>query len=216
MEMQDTPWDSGGISMESITTGARSMPSIRGMEKPHTSASTMAVFLPRLARLTARLVVTDDLPTPPLPEATSRTRVLDPASAKGMVRPSAWPWAAWLPAVALGSPTISSRTRARSSSLITSKVTSTDCTSSRAWTASPTRRWISFFSGQPGTVRATSTRTDAPLICTERTMPRSTMLRCSSGSSTGRSASMIWDSVGTVDLPGGAGERHRDFPYRRR
>src|SRR5690606_41017410 len=68
--------------------------------------STMAVFLPRLARLTARFVVTEDLPTPPLPEATSSTRVLEPGSAKGMVRPSAWPWAAWLPAVALGSPTI--------------------------------------------------------------------------------------------------------------
>ncbi len=144
-----------------MTTGGRSMPSMRGIEKPQTSASTTAVFLPRLARLTARLVVTDDLPTPPLPEATSSTRVFEDGSANGMARPSAWPWAAWLPAVAPGSPTICWRTAARSSSVITSKVTRTESTSSRAWTASPTRRSISFFSGQPGTVRATSTWTDA-------------------------------------------------------
>jgi hypothetical protein len=37
-----------------------------------------------------RLVVTDDLPTPPLPEAMSSTRVRDDGSAKGIARPSAW------------------------------------------------------------------------------------------------------------------------------
>ena len=77
---------------------------MRGIEKPHTSASTTATSLPRRARATARLVVTEDLPTPPLPEATSSTRVGLPGSAKGIARPSAWPWACWLPAVAAGSP----------------------------------------------------------------------------------------------------------------
>ena len=112
-----------------------------------------------------------------------------------------------LPAVADGLPTMSSRTRARSSSVMTSKATSTSSTPSRATTASPTRRWISLRSGQPGTVRAISTRTLAPCTCTPRTMPRSTMLRWSSGSSTGRRASMIWDSVGTADLPTVAEQR---------
>ncbi len=59
------------------------------MENPHTSASTMATRLPRWASAIAMLVVTDDLPTPPLPEAISRTLVLEPGSAKGMARPSA-------------------------------------------------------------------------------------------------------------------------------
>ena len=58
-----------------MTTGGCSTPSIRGIEKPHTSASITATTLPRWASATARLVVTDDLPTPPLPEAMSSTRV---------------------------------------------------------------------------------------------------------------------------------------------
>ena len=44
------------------------MPSMRGIEKPHTSASTAATRCPRSASATERLVVTDDLPTPPLPD----------------------------------------------------------------------------------------------------------------------------------------------------
>ena len=48
---------------------------MRGIEKPHTSASITATSLPRWASATERLVVTDDLPTPPLPDAMSSTRV---------------------------------------------------------------------------------------------------------------------------------------------
>ena len=48
------------------------MPSMRGIEKPQTSASTTATLWPRWASATARFVVTDDLPTPPLPDAISR------------------------------------------------------------------------------------------------------------------------------------------------
>ena len=81
-------WDAEA-SISSITTGGRSTPSIRGMEKPHTSASTTATFLPRAASATARLVVTELLPTPPLPEAINRQRVFEAGSANGIERPSA-------------------------------------------------------------------------------------------------------------------------------
>ena len=49
--------------------------------------------------------------------------------------------------------------------------------------ASVTRRWISAFSGQPAMVRRMVTA-HAPAVprATSPTMPRSTMLRCSSGS----------------------------------
>ena len=42
IETSFTPWAAGGTIRVSITTGGRSMPSIRGIEKPHTSASTAA------------------------------------------------------------------------------------------------------------------------------------------------------------------------------
>ncbi len=45
------------------------------MEKPQTSASITPTVLPSRARATARLAVTVDLPTPPLPEDTAMTRV---------------------------------------------------------------------------------------------------------------------------------------------
>ena len=145
--------------------------------------------------------MTDDLPTPPLPEETSSTRVGQSGSAKRMARPSAWPWAAWLPAVEAGSPWISSRTAARSSSVITVKSMSARSMPSRASAASVTRLVISARSGHPATVSATCTATVPPSMATPLTMPRSTMLRCSSGSSTGRSASMTSASVtGNVDL----------------
>ena len=75
IEISVTPLASGGTMTSSITVGGRSMPSMRGIEKPHTSASTAATLWPRCASATARLVVTDDLPTPPLPDAIARTRV---------------------------------------------------------------------------------------------------------------------------------------------
>ncbi len=72
--------------------------------------------------------MTEDLPTPPLPDAISSTRVVLSGSANGMARPSAWPWAAWLPAVADGSPCSFSRSVARCSSVITPKDRSTSLT----------------------------------------------------------------------------------------
>ena len=46
-----------------------------GIEKPCTSASTMPTRSPRAASATARFAVTVDLPTPPLPLVTAKTRV---------------------------------------------------------------------------------------------------------------------------------------------
>ena len=50
------------------------------------SASTTPTRRPCWARDAARLAVTDDLPTPPLPDATAYTRVSEPARAKGTSR----------------------------------------------------------------------------------------------------------------------------------
>ena len=117
---------------------------------------------PRWASATARLVVTDDLPTPPLPEAMSSTRVLLPGSAKGIARPSAWPWACWLPAVAAGSPW---SLLAQRGPLVVGHHGEVEVDARRrrrAPTTAPlTRLVISLRSGQPATVRATVTSTAA-------------------------------------------------------
>ena len=181
--------------MSSITTGARSTPSILGIENPQTSASTTAVERPCAARAMARLAVTDDLPTPPLPEAISSVRVALPGSANGMARPSAWPWAGAEPAVAAGLPCSFVRSSALSASLITVKSRVTAATPSSSSSASVTRRWISLRSGQPATVSAMRTSAWPPSMVEPLYMPRSTMLRCSSGSSTGRRASITSASV---------------------
>ncbi|SIM59924.1 Uncharacterised protein [Mycobacteroides abscessus subsp. abscessus] len=61
----------GGRIMSSSLVGAWVIPSSPGTEKPCTSASTMPTERPWEARAAARLTVTVDLPTPPLPEATA-------------------------------------------------------------------------------------------------------------------------------------------------
>ena len=50
------------------------------------SASTTPTFSPSAAIAAARFTVTEDLPTPPLPEATAYTRVSEPGLAKGTSR----------------------------------------------------------------------------------------------------------------------------------
>ena len=148
----------------------------------------------------ARLAVTEDLPTPPLPEAISSVRVALPGCAKGMARPSAWPWAGADPAVAAGLPCSLARSSARSASFITVKSRVTAATPSRASSASLTLFWISLRSGHPATVSAIFTSAWPPSKRTPRYMPRSTMLRCSSGSSTGRRASITSASVTATGL----------------
>ena len=53
---------------------------MRGTLKPQMSASSTPTVRPRAASAAARLTVTDDLPTPPLPLATASTRVVDGTS----------------------------------------------------------------------------------------------------------------------------------------
>ena len=73
-----------------------------------------------------------------------------------MARPSAWPWAGWVPAVAAGSPCSCSRRAARSSSVITVKSSATRVDAGERRRRAPvTRLLISLRSGQPATVRAT-------------------------------------------------------------
>ena len=50
------------------------------------SASTTPTFRPCLAIAMARLTVTDDLPTPPLPLAIAKTLVSEPGCANGISR----------------------------------------------------------------------------------------------------------------------------------
>ena len=69
------------------------MPNSFGAEGPNRSASSSPTFKPSLARPTARLQATVDLPTPPLPEATA-TMCLTPGS--GVVeRVRGWGGAPW-------------------------------------------------------------------------------------------------------------------------
>ena len=74
--------------------------------------------------------MTDDLPTPPLPDEISKHRVRDSGSANGIALPSACPCAGCDPAVAAASPWSRSRSSARSSSVMTVKSRDTDETPS--------------------------------------------------------------------------------------
>ena len=76
------------------------------------SASTTPTDSPRAASAAARLTVTDDLPTPPLPDATQYTRVSEPGWANGITGSAA-------------SPRRLRRKAVRCSSLITSSSTRT-------------------------------------------------------------------------------------------
>src|ERR671916_3065082 len=105
------------------------------------SASTTPTDRPFFASAAARFTVTDDLPTPPLPEATAYTRVSEPGWANGMTGSGAS-----VPRTVL-------RSSARCSSFITSSPTWTDVTPGTADTAWVTRLVIVSRIGQPETVR---------------------------------------------------------------
>src|SRR6478735_4157392 len=57
-------------------TTRRSQPMIRSRLRRPMSKSMTAVFLPRMARPLAKLALVVVLPTPPLPEVTTTTRVM--------------------------------------------------------------------------------------------------------------------------------------------
>ncbi len=77
-----TARSSGTIFLSRASTSP-CMPSRRGTENPQMSASSTPTVRPRRARATARLTVTELLPTPPLPEATAMTRVVSGTAVAG-------------------------------------------------------------------------------------------------------------------------------------
>jgi len=178
----------GTIFLSRASTSPR-MPSSRGTENPQMSASSTPTVSPRRARATARLTVTELLPTPPLPEATAITRAVSGTSVTGA----------------------SSRARSRARAMtacfcaasITPVVTVTCSTPSSAPTWVSTSRWIWVRNGQPAMVSATSTATRPPSTRTEVTMPRSTMSAPNSGSITLRRADRTAASVGATPVVSG-------------
>ena len=136
------------------------------------SASRMPTVRPCFASASAKFTVTDDLPTPPLPEATAITLVRFPGCANGICF-------AGLP------PRSMVRMASRCSSFITPSSTAISRTPSTARRAVVTRVVISERIGQPETVRSTRTATSPPSVTwMSSTMPRSVMGRRISGSST--------------------------------
>src|ERR1700729_373583 len=151
------------------------------------SASSRPTFLPAAAMATARFTVTDDLPTPPLPLATAYTLVSESGWANGMTR-CGWP------------PRSVACSSLRCCSLITSSSTRTRRTPSSLLTAAVTSRVMVSRSGQPATVRKTSTRTvPSRPTSTFLTMPRSVIGRWISGSLTPASAWVTCSIVGGDD-----------------
>src|SRR5918993_2143592 len=150
------------------------------------SASTTPTERPRVASATARLTVTEDLPTPPLPEATAYTRVSDPGLANG-ISLAGWP-----------GPRSCSCSACRCCALITSRSTRTAVTPGSGDTAAVTSRVIVSFIGQPATVRKMPTVT-APsgATSTPLTMPSSVTGRRISGSRTPASAAVTCSGVTT-------------------
>src|SRR5829696_3246852 len=154
------------------------------------SASTIPTDSPRAARDAARFTVTDDLPTPPLPEATAYTLVNEPGSANGM-RGSA------------ASPRSWRRSAVRCSSLITSSCTRTSLTPSTPRTAAVTSLVIRSRIGQPATVSQTATDTTPPSPTeTSLTMPSSVIGRRISGSCTPARAACTASGVGEIVVVG--------------
>ena len=163
----------------SITTGrVRRCRACAGSRSPTRRRRRRRRACPAGRARPTRLVVTDDLPTPPLPDAISEHAGALTGRRTGSARPSAWP--AWLGPRRVRrdrSPWSCWRSAARSSSVMTREVDVDPARRRRApTTASVTRLVISFRSGQPATVRATATRPRRRRRrATPRTMPRSTM-----------------------------------------
>src|SRR3954469_16533193 len=139
------------------------------------SASTTPTDRPRAASAAARFTVTDDLPTPPLPDATQYTPVSEPGWANGITASAA-------------PPRRPLRISARCSSLMTSSSTRTAVTPGTRETASVTRLVIVSRIGQPATVRNTPISATPSTTTTLLTIPSSVIGRWISGSSTVASA----------------------------
>src|SRR5215831_11657368 len=173
------------------------------------SASRTPTFCPAAERAAARFTVTEDLPTPPLPLATANTRVSDEGSANGTTFSGRPPRSR--PCSSL-----------RCSSVMTSSRTATPVTPGTADTAAVTSLVMVSRSGQPATVRYTSTPTlPSGATSTPFTMPSSVMGRRISGSLTLASAAVTCSTVGGEETADGeampqsyAGRPPRWFPGR--
>ena len=149
------------------------------------SASSTPIFRPRFASAAARLTVTEDLPTPPLPDATQITLVVG-ASAVPPARSLAFQRA--LPIASV-----------RCCWVISVQVMATAMTPAMAATRVLTSFWIWARSGQPAVVSATVTVTlPSGATTAPRAIPRSTMSLPNSGSMTPRSMASTSASVGSV------------------
>ncbi len=138
------------------------------------SASSTPTLCPCCASATARLTVTEDLPTPPLPDAIAMTFVGELGFANVISGCAVWP----LPVRR------SADSCARSCSFIEPKAIWTLLTPSRRFTAAVTSLLILSFSGQPGTVSLILTPTVEPSMTMSSTMPSSVMGLLISGSLT--------------------------------
>ena len=162
-----------------------SIPSILGTENPQMSASMTPTVKPRDASDAARFTVTEDLPTPPFPDATMRTRVSTGISVSGAF------WLTLNRAFAIAA--------AFSSWFISAQVRCTPVTPGRPPTRERTSRWICARRGQPEVVSAMVTSTlPSGSTRTARAIPSSTMSVPSSGSITARRIPNTSSTVGSA------------------
>ncbi|CAB4573506.1 unannotated protein [freshwater metagenome] len=176
----------------SITVGRTpATPASRGIECPYTSASRIPTEKPRLRSAIARLTVTEDFPTPPLPEAMPITRVNESGLANG---------------ISFSRPPRTIRfTSLRCSSVITPKSRSTLSIPSTVRAAAVTSCCNLSRIGQPAMVSRILIDKRAPSIWSESTIPSSVIGLRNSGSLTRESALrtrssrelMIYDSRST-------------------
>jgi hypothetical protein len=150
------------------------------------SASSTPTDSPLAAIATARFTVTEDLPTPPLPDAIANTLVSESARENGISFSATPPRSCVCRA-------------ARCSVDITPSSTSTPVTPSSALTAAiVSRRSVSFI-GQPDTVsRIFTATTPSVFTTTDSTMPSSVIGFLISGSMTDPSAAVTWSAEGAM------------------
>src|SRR6266516_7847475 len=154
------------------------------------SQSITATRWPCAASAAARLTVTDDLPTPPLPEATASTRVVDDSPQKVIF----FCCCSWPPRRRV--------TRApRCSSVMVPILTATCSTPGSGCTALVTSVVMRSRRGQPAMVSSTSTVTTPPSIDTLLTMSSSVIGLWISGSITCPRAATTSSPVTLGTLP---------------
>ena len=181
-----------GWILPSAPPSRPSTPSMRGTLKPQMSASSTPTVRPRAASAAARFTVTDDLPTPPLPLAIARTRVVA--------------------GISVGSAFSRAFHRARCiaadfcSWFISPYSTVTSLTPGMPRSFETTSVLIWPRSGHAAVVSATPTVTwPSGSTVTASTMPSSTMLTCSSGSITPRSIWRTSSALGAGPPTGSSG-----------